>query len=167
MNGGRRILVALAGAEQPTLFGILAPLLGLSDGAGAEVLLLHVIDAGPRVLLEHDRGSHRAPWPAPRPGQLERRMEAADEEGAAGLLALWSERCTAAIPGVEVATHVRRGRPEQEIVQAARELGANVVVVQVRTRPGPVEPGPRSVGHVARFVLDHAPVPVLLVRGRP
>jgi hypothetical protein len=24
--------------------------------------------------------------------------------------------------------------------------------------------GPKSIGHVARFVLDHAPCPVLLVR---
>lgn len=166
MTGQRRILAALAGAEEPTLLELVAQLLGLADGSGAEVLLLHVIDAGPRALLEHERGIHRAPWPAPPAGRLERKMEAADEEGAASLLALWTERCVAALPEAAVATHVRRGRPEQEVVEAARELGADIVVVQARTRPGPVEPGPRSVGHVARFVLDHAPVPVLLVRGR-
>jgi nucleotide-binding universal stress UspA family protein len=33
-----------------------------------------------------------------------------------------------------------------------------------RPRSGPTEPGPRSVGHVARFVMDHSPVPVLLIR---
>lgn len=46
----------------------------------------------------------------------------------------------------------------------ARPRGLTDLVLGARPRSGPTEPGPRSVGHVARFVVDHAPVPVLLVR---
>jgi nucleotide-binding universal stress UspA family protein len=59
----------------------------------------------------------------------------------------------------------RTGRPEREIVQAAMEWQADVIVICSRSsiRGGP-SLGPKSVGHVACFVLDHAPCPVLLVR---
>ena len=43
----------------------------------------------------------------------------------------------------------------------------DVIVIGAREGYGdPTQIGPRSVGHVARFVLDHAPCPVLLVRPR-
>ena len=59
----------------------------------------------------------------------------------------------------------REGRPEREIVNAAAEWRADVVIVCSRAEYGEkAQIGPRSVGHVARFVLDHAPCPVLLVR---
>jgi len=59
----------------------------------------------------------------------------------------------------------RAGRPEREIVQAAIEWQADVLVICSRSAAsgGPLQ-GPGSVGHVTRFVLDHAPCPVLLVR---
>jgi nucleotide-binding universal stress UspA family protein len=64
-------------------------------------------------------------------------------------------------------TLVRQGRPELEIVNAAAEWKADVIVIGAREGYGdPTQIGPRSVGHVARFVLDHAPCPVLLVRPR-
>jgi len=60
---------------------------------------------------------------------------------------------------------VRRGRPEQEIATAATAAtGTAALVLCPRPRPGATEPGPRSPGPVARFVVDHAPIPVLLVR---
>ena len=59
----------------------------------------------------------------------------------------------------------RTGRPEREIVQAALEWRADVIVICSRSEPEGAPPlGPKSVGHVARFVLDHAPCPVLLLR---
>ena len=51
----------------------------------------------------------------------------------------------------------RHGRPEREVVHAAR--GADLLIV---ARQGG-EAGPRSVGKAARFVVDHASCPVLLV----
>ena len=63
------------------------------------------------------------------------------------------------------ATLSREGRPEQEIIQCSSEWQADLIVICPRT-PAFGEPvlGPKSVGHVARFVLDHAPCPVLLLR---
>jgi nucleotide-binding universal stress UspA family protein len=80
------------------------------------------------------------------------------------LLAVWQERFAAALPGATIANTVAQGRPEQEIVAAARRLSPDAVVLCARPRIGPTEAGPRSVGHVARFVTDHSPVPVLLIR---
>ena len=51
----------------------------------------------------------------------------------------------------------RRGRPEHEAVQAAR--GTDLLILG---RQG-AQAGPRSLGKAARFVVDHAPCPVLLV----
>jgi nucleotide-binding universal stress UspA family protein len=59
----------------------------------------------------------------------------------------------------------KEGRPELEIVNLAAEWRADLVVVCSRALYGEKrEIGPKSVGHVARFVLDHAPCPVLLLR---
>lgn len=53
----------------------------------------------------------------------------------------------------------RRGRPEREVVAAAD--GADLLVV---ARDGDRSRlGPRSLGPATRFVVDHAPCPVLLV----
>lgn len=52
-----------------------------------------------------------------------------------------------------------RGRPEREVIGAA--AGAGLLVV---ARDGDqARLGPRSLGRATRFVVDHAPCPVLLV----
>jgi len=62
-------------------------------------------------------------------------------------------------------TMEREGRPEQEIVNLAAQWRADLVIVCSRAAYRMKEEvGPRSVGHVARFVIDHAPCPVLLLR---
>jgi nucleotide-binding universal stress UspA family protein len=50
-----------------------------------------------------------------------------------------------------------RGRPEHQVTDAAR--GATLLVV---ARQG-TEAGPKSLGKAARFVVDHAACPVLLI----
>jgi nucleotide-binding universal stress UspA family protein len=65
----------------------------------------------------------------------------------------------------EAETVEREGRPGHEIVNVAAEWQADLVLVCARAQyGGKASIGPKSVGHVARFVLDHAPCPVLLVR---
>ena len=49
------------------------------------------------------------------------------------------------------------GRPEHAVVDAATEFD---LLVLSRTN---LHPGPHSLGHAARFVVDHAPRAVLLV----
>ncbi len=56
-------------------------------------------------------------------------------------------------------TQERRGRPEREVVAAAE--GADLLIV---ARDGDdARLGPKSLGPASRFVVDHAPCPVLLV----
>jgi nucleotide-binding universal stress UspA family protein len=53
----------------------------------------------------------------------------------------------------------RQGRPEREVVAAA--AGADLLIV---ARDGDQSRlGPKSLGKEARFVVDHAPCPVLLI----
>lgn len=60
---------------------------------------------------------------------------------------------------------MREGRPEREIVASLSEKPADVCVIARRSDwVEDSRTGPRSVGHVARFVLDHAPCAVLLLR---
>jgi len=69
------------------------------------------------------------------------------------------------IPNAE--TFRRQGRPEREIANLAAEWQADLVIICPRGEYGGKPTiGPKSIGHVARFVLDHAPCPVLLVRQR-
>ncbi|WP_189186583.1 universal stress protein [Streptomyces albiflavescens] len=87
----------------------------------------------------------------PDPGD---RLEALGTTSAAQLLAAAAERLGR--PGTRVE---RAGRVEREVVAAAE--GADLLVLARdgdRTRLGP-----HSLGRAGRFVVDHAPCPVLLV----
>ena len=62
-------------------------------------------------------------------------------------------------------TLYRRGQPERVIVNYAAEWNADLVIICPRSpQSGGPTIGPKSLGHIARFVVDHAPCPVLLVR---
>jgi nucleotide-binding universal stress UspA family protein len=154
--------VALAGTEDASSADLIANILG-SD-APVELTLLHVLETEPRELAAFDPGIRRGPWPLPSRNAVETRLDAADDAKAEALLAIWRERFAKALPGAEISHLVAKGRPEREIVAAAQRLNPDAVVLSARPRSDPDEAGPRSVGHVARFVLDHSPVPVLLVR---
>jgi len=148
-------------------------ILGCLDGTNAEqighaaqmfsatepltIALLTVIDIGPREDIDRIRGRFWRPPMGHHP--ITQEMQAVETAAAQEIL-------RAAHAYVEKAeTLVRRGRPELEIVNAAAEWKADVILVCSRAEYGePPHLGPRSVGHVARFVLDHAPCPVLLLR---
>ena len=129
---------------------------------GAELLLLHVIDLGPRHELEHLPGPllHHGPRGGPQRAQV---MDAA--ETAAGEHALAEALAVAQAGHVTSQTRLERGKPEQVIVALARDTAADLIAIRARQSPEhhPSQ-GPGSVGHTARFVLDHAPCDVLLVR---
>jgi nucleotide-binding universal stress UspA family protein len=58
-----------------------------------------------------------------------------------------------------------RGRPAQAVVELAEDEGCDLIVVRARDEVHVRMPaGPASVGHTARFILDHAPCDVLLIR---
>ena len=184
MSETRRFLVALAGTEDPALAELVARAVGAggvaipgADGVASpggaaaipstpavELTLLHVEESGPRELAAYQPAVRRGPWPLPKRAELEHRLADADDEGAAAILAIWHERFEAALPGAQIEHLVACGLTEREIVAAAARLDPVALILSPRPRTGPTEPGPRSVGHVARFVLDHSPVPVLLIR---
>ena len=86
-----------------------------------------------------------------------------------------SERAREVLDATEAALRVRGlvsggtvqrvGEPGREICSVAQAERIDLIVLLAKRRPGPAV-GPPSVGHTARFVLDHAPCPVLLLRGR-
>lgn len=100
----------------------------------------------------------------------ERQREAAEAEEAAGRAALGEAEDVARAAGAQVASieaRLERGKPEQAIVARVREMGADLVALRPREHPESFPLiGPPSVGHTARFVVDHAPCPVLLLRAR-
>ena len=119
--------------------------------------LLYVIDAGPRAEIERTRERFLRPSGplSPRRDQ----MQQAEEASAQDIL----NEGLRYLPHAEILQ--RQGRPEREIVNCAAEWNADLVVICPRAEYGGKPAiGPKSVGHVARFVLDHAPCPVLLLR---
>ena len=121
------------------------------------IALLTVIDVGPR--RDIDRTRERFWRPPLRHESVTEEMQAAERAAAKDILKVG----LGYLPLAEKL--LRQGRPELEIVNAAAEWRADVILICPRAEYGePPHIGPRSVGHVARFVLDHAPCPVLLLR---
>ena len=119
--------------------------------------ILYVIDTGPRKDIEHTRIRFLRRRDPPRPRRDE--MKQAELAAAQDVL----NEGLRYLPNAE--TFQRQGRPEREIVNVAAEWQADLVIICPRGEyGGKPSLGPKSVGHVARFVLDHAPCPVLLVR---
>ncbi len=119
--------------------------------------LLYVTDLGPHHEIERKReGLLRPRHPS---GPLQEKIQQAEVAAAQDIL----QEGLHYLPGAQ--TLSREGNPEREIIQYASEWNADLLVICPRS-PASGKPslGPKSVGHVARFVLDHAPCPVLLVR---
>lgn len=119
--------------------------------------LLYVTDSGPHHEIERKRE-----WllrPRHPSGPLQEKMQQAEVGAAQDIL----QEGLRYLPLAE--TLSRKGSPEQEIIQCAFEWQADLIVICPRSPAfGGAALGPKSVGHVARFVLDHAPCPVLLLR---
>jgi nucleotide-binding universal stress UspA family protein len=84
--------------------------------------------------------------------QVMGRMSALADEAAAALLDDAEERL-----GREAGKVTANGPAEHVVMEAA--AGADMLVVVRESR----RPGPHSIGHAARFVVDHAPCNVVLV----
>ena len=119
--------------------------------------LIYVIDSGPHGELERQRERFLRP-PALNPWRSQQ-MQSAETSAAQDIL----QEGARYLPGAERVQ--KTGRPEREIVNFAQEWKADLIVICPRSpHSGGPAMGPKSVGHVARFVLDHAPCPVLLAR---
>jgi nucleotide-binding universal stress UspA family protein len=151
------IVCGIGRQHGPELLQRLVPLVA----PGPEVLLVHVIDDGPRQRWEQVQSPFR---PGPK-GRADRRlqMERAEHGSAEAILA--EAQAHAQQLGLRSLVRVAQGTPERALVDIAQETAAALVVVGARDLPdGHPALGPASVGRTARFVLDHAPCPVLLLR---
>ena len=120
--------------------------------AASEVLLLHVADPAPPAAAHAAyAGLLGRGHPGHDPGDA---LDDLAEDHARRLLEAAARRL-----GRPCRVVGRRGRAASEVVRAA--VGAELLVL---ARDGERDrPGPASLGQDARFVVDHAPCPVLLV----
>jgi nucleotide-binding universal stress UspA family protein len=92
-----------------------------------------------------------------------RERELAEAERAGGDEALEEAARLAASLAKEPKTLQLSGEPGRAVCEAATRERADLVVVRAAGRDVPPV-GPRSLGPVARFITDHCPCPVLLLR---
>jgi nucleotide-binding universal stress UspA family protein len=112
-----------------------------------EVTLLYVAAGDVEGLLHgHRLGHHRPPPPGHGPREI-------GETAARELLQEAAQRLDR-----QAQTEYRTGRVEHEVIAATED--ADLLVL---ARDGERRPGPKSLGPRARFVVDHATCPVLLV----
>jgi len=135
-------------------------------GSQHDLHLLHVVDSGPRRTMQEYLFGPGQLHRTPQPERVEP-LEAA--EHAAAEAAMEEARQEAEHAGFRVQTDIQPeielGKPEQIIVRAAHLWGCQLIVIRASEgSEGRPKIGPQSVGHTARFVLDHSPCDVLLLR---
>ena len=143
----------------------LAGLLAATEAAlsnDAEWVLLHVVDTSP--LEEAGRALGGLLGRGPRPMEAERQIwlsAALNQDEVRAEIETWLRE-----KGRAAEVIIASGRPEHEILRAAEERGAHIIVLRAgHPGPGPHRgPGPRPLGPIARFVVDHALCDVLLLR---
>jgi nucleotide-binding universal stress UspA family protein len=152
-----RLLAGIAASGGLEPLGELDHLLSLRD---QELVLVHVIDNSARGEMDLARGRL-----LPRPLPPHRLREIGQAERQAADATLREAAAAASALGARPETVVAEGEPGRVISELAARRGCELVAVTAREDRGVERPGPRSLGHTARFVTDHSPCPVLLVRG--
>ncbi|HEX2911354.1 MAG TPA: universal stress protein [Chloroflexia bacterium] len=154
--------------------------------AGAEVVLLYVVDTRPAEELNFIRRTHLFGGRTGSGRATE--MQEAERSLAAEVL---EEAAVVLGPSIKVADRViLEGRPEREIVTYVDQHGADLLVIGTRYRsdlthpapppppppkhdnapapPPPLEPranrGPHTIGPIARFIIDHALCDLLVLK---
>jgi nucleotide-binding universal stress UspA family protein len=153
----RRIAVLLDGLHTRELIDGLDSSIGLS---GSELVLVYVHGVGPRASLEMVR--HR-PGRGGMPSEREAQISEAERSRAAD--ALLEAETLAAGRGAMSRRIEIEGEAGHAMCELAERERADLVVVRAGGRDTPPV-GPRSLGPAARFIADHAPCPVLLMRVR-
>jgi nucleotide-binding universal stress UspA family protein len=149
-NSGMRVLLAIDGSEAAGLAVDLVA--NVAWPAGTDILVAQAVETG--------AGLFGGPWPALAKVQTDR-IEADIRAEAQRTVKKVSERLARA--GMSVEAVVLRGRPATAIVDRARRIHADLVVVGSR---GHSTIESMLLGSVSAEVVDHAPAPVLVARGR-
>jgi nucleotide-binding universal stress UspA family protein len=154
-GAARRVLVLIDGLHTRALLDAVSQLVGLD---AAEVLLLHVQGTSGRAGLEL---ASRRPGGRGLPPHRARDLEEAELQSGAEALA----EGVAAIQdrAASVETMELRGEAGRLVCDTAAGWRADLIAVRAGGRDRPPV-GPASLGPTARFITDHAPCAVLLIR---
>lgn len=125
---------------------------------GADVLAAHVVDPGGRQEWERAAGRHLLRTGSSHMGG--QRMLAADRADGERILSA-AAKGMVAWGAARVETRLLEGSPKHEICALLTREPADVLVVFVHGH----EVGPKSIHKEARFLVDHAPCMVLVVKG--
>ncbi|TMF36121.1 MAG: universal stress protein [Chloroflexi bacterium] len=153
--GAMRVLVLINGLHTRELFDPLERLLQLDE---AELLLVYVRGPGPRAGLDLVR---HGPGGRPLPPRRERELADAELAGSASALAEAELRANAMVGTVK--SIQLDGEPGRAVCDVAARERVDLIVIRAGGRDQPPI-GTRSLGPVGRFVVDHSPCPVLLLR---
>jgi nucleotide-binding universal stress UspA family protein len=145
-----RVLVAIDGSAPAAL--ALDLVLDAAWPAGTEIIVAEAVESG--------AGLFGGPWPALAMVQADS-LEA--EIRAEADRTVHEARGRLARPGLDVDAVVLRGRPAAAIIDRARDMRADLIVVGSRGH-GRIES--MLLGSVSAELIDHAPTPVLVARGR-
>lgn len=144
MYSHKRVLVALDGSSASE--AVLRFLMEIAGPLDMTVMLLNVLEPIPPQVVESTSQVTLE--------DVEARRRDAEEYLAPIAAALRAQ-------GVDTSWAVRRGRPADEILAAARESSADLIAMATHGRTGL---GRLIFGSVAEAVLRHAPVPVFMIR---
>jgi nucleotide-binding universal stress UspA family protein len=158
----RTILLCLSGLDTEEFIGRAAPHLPRDR----RIVLLYVIDTRPAEEMGYiARRLHGGPGMSNHQQDI---MSSADNQTAEAVLSEGHASCVAlGFDAAQIGREIRKGRPEQEIIGIAGRLDLDIGLVVIGSaykRGGHPSVGPASVGHVARFVVDHSPCDVLMLR---
>jgi nucleotide-binding universal stress UspA family protein len=141
----RKVLIAV---DESSIAAYAAQVgMDLARSLNAEIALIHVFE-DPAVSITD-----------PDVPEDERAVALAAERAGTQLLADLQARLAA---DMEVVQFTPQGKPSEEIVAAAKDWGADLVVIGSYGRHGITR---ALVGSVADSVMRHAPCPVVVVRG--
>lgn len=150
-----RILVLVDGFDTEGLLDSLSRLVQLRD---SDLLLVFVRRTGPRAGLDL---APRRPGGHQLPPHRERELAEAELEGGAQALAEAEQAARQLV--AEVRSVRLDGDPGRVVCELAQTERADLVAVR-GTGGGRPPVGPGSLGPTARFIVDHSPCPVLLLR---
>jgi nucleotide-binding universal stress UspA family protein len=156
--GSMRVLILVDGFHTKQLMTSLTRLVNLDH---FELLLVYVQGPAPRAGLDLVR---RRPGRHGLPPLRERELAQAELEESANALAEAEKLAHPLSRNVESIQVT--GEPGHAVCDIASRQGAELIVMRAGGRDQP-RIGPGSLGPTARFVADHSPCPVLLLRGSP
>jgi nucleotide-binding universal stress UspA family protein len=152
-----KVLIAVKGTEAETFYQRIVALGVLAKAE--EILLAHVIDVAPRAGLELGRERYLARRPLGE--QRSTDLALAEEEASRAALQFGRQTLLEAdVPEAGVREVTLRGKPNEELRELAEREHVGLIVVGGRAS----RPGLHSIGKTARFLIDHGPHAVLLVR---